>query len=863
MQSCTACRGEIRDLSALRCPFCGLALGQGDTLTSAEPSAFPASSGVLGEHPIDGTRFPPGHVFANRFRIVCLLGRGGGGEVYRADDLDVGQPVALKLLSDRNTSVRDGLSALAREVRLARAIGHPNVCRVYDMGEAEGLHFLSMEYVDGETLAALHARIGRLPTEKAVDVARQLCAGVAAAHDRGVLHRDLKPSNIMLDGRGRVRIVDFGVAIGLDDGRRDIAGTPAYMAPEQVTGGPVSQRTDIYALGLVLAELFTGRALFDARTFEERTRSAPNVPDVVFGDEIDATLSYAIRGCLRIDPSHRPDDALQVAAALPTGDPIAAALQEGRVPRPDVIAATGAHGLLQQWAGWSLLAAVVGLGALVAAKAEVLTFSPADLPKSPEVLADRAAGILDGLNHGAWTDREFWFQRVSPPAGASTVQFVYRHSPDYLRPNNLLHVVTAMDPASDTEGIANVILDPAGRLITMSRLVSGASSPIASATTMWSGLFSAAALSPDNIVEIEPEWRPPVPYEGLAAWRVRDRASTYVMGAPRGRAPVYFDVRNGLANGHVKRLLSTGRQPLSEAAFWIVVFGTFASTIVLARRNLRAKEGDLAGAWKLGAVVASGGVVHQFLGAHHVPDVTYEVPLLLSVSAWWLLLGGLTWLAYISFEPYVRRVWPGILVSWMRLLSGRFRDPLVGRDALVGVLAGILTAAVEIGRIHLDHAEAPAVLVEPALVALRSPRHMSGMIVAAILNAILFAFVSVFTLVFVRMIVRATALALIVNLALVVLVSAGTSSLPEIALGIVIGGLFYAVVLRIGVLASLFMLIAERLLTRFPLTLDGSAWYFGSSLTILLLVLALAVAGFSIAVRRSDHVGLGARPLRT
>ena len=123
------------------------------------------------------------------------------------------------------------------EVRNARQVSHPNVCRVYDIGEIEGRLFLSMEYVDGEDLATLLKRIGRLPPAKALEIARQLCAGLAAAHDKGVLHRDLKPSNIMLDGQGRARITDFGLAVRSDEpGEGRIIGTPAYMSPEQLAG---------------------------------------------------------------------------------------------------------------------------------------------------------------------------------------------------------------------------------------------------------------------------------------------------------------------------------------------------------------------------------------------------------------------------------------------------------------------------------------------------------------------------------------------------------------------------------------------------------------------------------------------------
>ena len=172
------------------------------------------------------------------------------------------------------------------EVRLARTISHPNVCRVYDIGEADGWWYISMELVDGETLESLLRRIGRLPAEKALDMARQLCAGLAAAHDRGVLHRDLKPSNIMVDGRGRVRIMDFGLAVSSSEWTvGEIAGTPAYMAPEQVVGDRATEQTDLYALGLVLYELHAGRSLLTTRTSEERrpiddTPAVPTLPGI-------------------------------------------------------------------------------------------------------------------------------------------------------------------------------------------------------------------------------------------------------------------------------------------------------------------------------------------------------------------------------------------------------------------------------------------------------------------------------------------------------------------------------------------------------------------------------------------------------
>ena len=206
-------------------------------------------------------RFAPGAIIGGRYRVVALLGRGGMGEVYRADDLTLDQPVALKFLPSTSTSDPARLARFHNELRVARQVSHKNVCRVYDLGEADGHRFLTMEYVDGEDLASLLRRIGRIPHDKAIQIARQVCAGVAAAHERGVLHRDLKPANVMIDGRGDVRIADFGIATASLEASQEVVGTPHYMAPEQFTGGAASIRTDLYALGLILFETFTGRAL--------------------------------------------------------------------------------------------------------------------------------------------------------------------------------------------------------------------------------------------------------------------------------------------------------------------------------------------------------------------------------------------------------------------------------------------------------------------------------------------------------------------------------------------------------------------------------------------------------------------------
>jgi predicted Ser/Thr protein kinase len=250
--SCPACRTLVTPGQRF-CSSCGAPLivpAEASTLSLQPPRAAASSK---------RPRFPPGTILAQRYRIVSLLGSGGIGEVYRADDLLLGQTVALKFLPSWATSDEAALSRFRSEVRIARQLSHPNVCRVYDIGEAEGLTYLTMEYVDGEDLASLLRRIGKLSHDKALEVARKLCAGLAAAHEKGIVHRDLKPANIMLDGQGKVRITDFGLAAVADQVTDIGSGTPAYMAPEQRAGKEVTPRSDIYALGIVLHELFTGK----------------------------------------------------------------------------------------------------------------------------------------------------------------------------------------------------------------------------------------------------------------------------------------------------------------------------------------------------------------------------------------------------------------------------------------------------------------------------------------------------------------------------------------------------------------------------------------------------------------------------
>src|SRR5262249_9570434 len=227
-------REPCRIPSAMR-PDDDLTIGPGTTVRKT-PTPF-GRPGVG----TTGGRFTPGVIVASRYRPgarrpVAWRGGGGGGELFRAGARARAPRVALSFRGVGAGAAGARLSQFHNELRVARQVSHKNVCRLYDLGEADGRRFLTMEYVDGEDLSSSLRRFGRMPPDKAVQIARQLCAGISAAHEKGVLHRDLKPANVMLDANGDVRITDFGIATLGGGAGEGVAGTPQYMAPELLAG---------------------------------------------------------------------------------------------------------------------------------------------------------------------------------------------------------------------------------------------------------------------------------------------------------------------------------------------------------------------------------------------------------------------------------------------------------------------------------------------------------------------------------------------------------------------------------------------------------------------------------------------------
>jgi serine/threonine-protein kinase len=687
-------------------------MGRVEDADSDEPTL--SSGGLPSDRPLDEGRFVPGTLLAGRYRIVSLAGRGGMGEVYRADDLRLRQPVALKLLSSRLAGDPDRLARLHDEVRLARLVSHPNVCRVHDIGEADGMTFLTMEYVDGENLASLLRRVGRLPTDRAAVVGRQICAGLAAAHERGVLHRDLKPANVMIDGSGRARLTDFGLAVATRDAasRAGSAGTPAYMALEQLEGRPVSEKTDLYALGLVLYELFTGRRAFVADSLPQliglRQSSSPPTPTTHVPD-LEPRIERVIVQCLEREPERRPASATAVAAALLGGDALAAAVAAGETPSPEMVAAAGERTGLRTGTAIALVtlsAAAQLLGVWLTRSAMLLDRIPLDKP--PQALAERAREILGRLGHAERpADRAFgftydrrllhWIEDHDPSperwrrlsrGRPAIVQFWYRESKRPMEPRNKRLSVTPSDPPLEA-GMALLRLDTQGRLLELTVPAERPPSASPSEAPRWDALLAEAGLDPGELRPAPQPWLPPVFADSVAAFAGELPQEPAIplrveLASHAGQA-VAFRLSGPWDNPRQRVALPLGRAGVG--AFTAMLVPVLLLALLLGRRNIRLGRSDRRGAFRIALFTFVCDLLYAVLRYGYAQSALDEWFLFADATGTALFDAGTVWVLYVALEPFVRRRWPEALVSWTRVLSGRLADPFVGHDILVAAAA--------------------------------------------------------------------------------------------------------------------------------------------------------------------------------
>jgi predicted Ser/Thr protein kinase len=928
---CPACSRDVDDRAAA-CPGCGASLLNDDladaTVTgvpspaaanrppSSAPNRPPSSAAKIvtpssalnvGSTKSSAERrsaakaaFPPGTTIAGRYRVVNLLGKGGMGEVYRAEDLTLDQDVALKFLPSGLVSDSEALERFHGEVRIARQIAHPNVCRVYDIGEAEGRIFLTMEYIDGEDLASLLRRIGRLPSDKAMQLARQLCAGLAAAHDAGILHRDLKPANIMVDGRGRAHVTDFGIA-GLaadlsDDHSR--AGTPAYMAPEQLEGKGVSIQSDIFSLGLILYEMFTGKRAFEASTIADLIRvhedSAPSRPSTLVGD-MDPLAERVILRCLERDPRMRPKTALAIAAALPGGDPLAAALAAGETPSPEMVAASGGEGALELRHAWMLL------GAVLVAIIGVIAVSPVagdvglqPIEKSPDVLVNHAqelihrAGYTDPARDSAfWFTRNYGFlihrARTLPKsqqfgdmksAEQGPVRFFYRQSPRIMVPNPWSNIVDYFNPPMNSTGMVMVATEPTGSLVFFEAVPQQALSPAdrrswfdghpseGAPAAQWP-LFRESGLDSSRFQPESPLWLPPVPFDGIAGYRGSYPQSPdvpiHVVEASFQGRPVYFDLIPPWNRAERDTPpAATGRARYAQHVVLTLVLIMVALAMIGAWRNWRLGRADVSGAIHVSTFILCMRIAAWLLRAHHMGSAQDEWQSFIMGVALGLWTAALAGIAYTALEPYVRRRWPQAMTSWSRLLAGRTSDPLVGRDVLTGIALGSACALV--------------LMIENALVtwlnlrgettnaydflALASLNGEAAVIfstaISAVVNCLLIA-LFVFVL---RVLIKRRWLAETVALLVTVPFITGSENflLDFLAVLVLVGATVLSCSRR-GILTLCAFYFTFGILVDSPITPDPSQWYFNRCVLAVAVCAVLAVYGFRTALAGKPAFG--------
>ncbi|HEV7683127.1 MAG TPA: serine/threonine-protein kinase [Pyrinomonadaceae bacterium] len=860
--TCFSCSKEIPRDSSI-CPSCGAEIDEGATRRLVTQKATPATT--LSFNSIDNSRFVPGAILAARYRIVGLLGKGGMGEVYRADDLKLGQPVALKFLPDNLLDDGAALARFHREVRVARQVSHKNVCRVYDIGEVDGRHFLSMEYIKGEELSSLLHRIGSLPQDKAIQLARQICAGLAAAHDAGVLHRDLKPANIMIDGDGNARILDFGLA-GLSEefGSEELAaGTPAYMAPEQLEGREQTVKTDIYSLGLVLYELFTAKRAFAAANLHEllklrRGDTTPTSPSTIIKD-LDPLIEKVIDRCIQRDADQRPESALQVAAALPGGDPIAAALAAGETPSPEMVAAASTEGALRPAvvaAMFAVFLVMVGIGCWSSKYISLYRMTP--LNKSPDVLAEKAREItahagftnapadsaygmtvnLDYLQYVAAKDRSpsRWEKLRNDPAAG--YRYWYRQSPRSLEPPDGVFV-NIDEPPLTVSGMAAVNLDMAGQLhyfigVPPQRDENPGAGPTAEKQFDWSTFFSDAGLDQKQFQVATPSWVPLHQSDQRMAWNGLDPANpeyaVHVEAASFHGRPVYFETIYPWDHPTREREADPGASWRAAVSVAILVFiVALIGSALLALRNLRVGLGDRRGAFRLAAFYFLLRLV-WLVDVHHVSSLSDELTLFIKTVQSALFGAAFLWLLYLALEPLVRRHSPRRIISWSRALAGDWRDPLVGRDVLIGAVAGSVAIRVYHAGVltqmrlasptgGFPQAPFDSMFLGWHFFVIKFSHYFSGCLFISIFLLFLFL---IFFLLFRRELPAAGVICLVVTGLLTLILGAQLSAIP---FALVVGVIMVGVLYRFGLLALVSTVLFYFLPVFFPQTTELTAWY--------------------------------------
>ncbi len=636
--------------------------------------------------------------FDERFLIGHRIGQGGMGTVYLAEDRVLNKRVAVKTFDkDVVTQFREQVVA---ETALAQRVTHINVCRIHDIKLGHEPAYLTMEYIDGEDLDQTLLRIGRFVPERALQVACEICQGLSAAHEQGVIHRDIKPRNIMLDSSGIVRITDFGLArISYGIEPSSIAGTLNYMAPEQQQGHGTSELSDIYALGLVLHEIYTGQLPAGWGPASSDLATSGWIPPSRLVPELDSRVERTILRCLQTDPTARPQSVRAIMGELAGTDRLTLSLSDYSLRSTAPLR-------------WMTIAALVGL-VLCWLTSPFRPLEQTDFElASPRRYQERATALIAEFGHQLAGQRDhqasgFVYSfpyRNEPREANQSLGYWYRQAAGPLTPtvmslnrNQPPTRVHTQDPPWTEPAMLGLELNTQGHLREYRHVpaAQGMGRAPANLERELEQLFSAANL---KYQAFERQSFEPAPGLWLAGvfgalgtdllFRVvgdSDHPTVVLVGIKEQRV-THFRVTNRTNETSFSNPFADN---LNDVLFLVVSMGGML-WVVLSKRNSSSREGDAHAAKVTAAIVFSSLAASTVLSESHTLDLHQEIGLiqlgLLNALFWSALL----WLLYVSLAPMVRRELPRSIDGWRRVTHGQFRHPQVALWTICGAMLGTL-----------------------------------------------------------------------------------------------------------------------------------------------------------------------------
>ncbi len=705
---------------------------------------------------------------------------------------------------------------------------------------------------------------------------------------REFLHRDLKPANIIIDSNGKARITDFGIA-GIEadvQGAESRVGTPAYMSPEQITGKEVTTRSDIYSLGLFLYEIYTGKQAMQADSFEEllekQKTTQPTNPSK-FVENIDPIVEKTINRCLEKDPNDRPKSALQVALALPGGNPLEAAIAAGETPSPEMVAAAPKKGALKPLHALGIFAAFVATCfGLIAMNLNWMAYSFTPIQKSPEVLAEKSREILLKLGYAEKpVDTDFEFVQDEtfiqyygladnkhglPPrkkmleAGQPfDMYFLYRQSPGYLEPVDSI-AVSEYEPPLTLQNMINLKLDARGRMFEFIAVPPQTESGNQNGEIEWREVFTEAGLDFGTFTESESQLTPPVFADKRRAWtggmvdypeipiRVETAEFSGKLVFFRVVAPWNSPEKENFGNENSFRKFGIILLILSFAA-------AFVGSFVLAYRNIMVGRGDMRGGLKLTSFLFLVALAGQVIQADHIPTIWGELSIIYEAISYAVVTAIVVGLMYFALEPFVRRSWSEMLISWSRLISGDFRDPMVGRDILVGGLMGFgHLAGIHIGMLIFQTyiGKFDTVVSFYKLAPLNSVAGLIGTFFDNIVTNTAVGLIAVFIAFFLFLLTGKKYLGVlavgVLFLILQMLIVISTFHWL-LVIGAIINSVCMMVALgRHGLLGMISFWFFFEAIYLYPITFDTSSFYFPQTVLTLTVILGIAFYAFYISI---------------